>query len=298
MAGQATKVLIVDDQRAVREELAFALGYEGFATVEAADGEAALQAAQAPDVALVLLDVKMPGLDGLEVLGRLKEKRPQLPVVMISGHGDIETAVVAVKRGAYDFLQKPFGTDRVLVSVKNALHSAELGAENERLHQMLLHEHELRGQSPAIAAVRALVQKVAPTDAQVLITGENGTGKELVARQIHHSSRRRSGPFVAVNCAAIPAELVESELFGHEKGAFTGANQARAGHFEQAHGGTLFLDEVGDMPLPMQGKLLRALQERVVQRVGSARTVPIDVRVVAATNQDLMTMVAQKEFRE
>ncbi|MSR38398.1 MAG: sigma-54-dependent Fis family transcriptional regulator [Planctomycetes bacterium] len=298
MIEPGAKVLIVDDQRAVREELAFALGYEGFATVEAGDGEAALAAVCAPEVTAVLLDVKLPGLDGLEVLSRMKELRPSLPVVMISGHGDIETAVLAVKRGAYDFLQKPFGTDRVLVSIKNALQSAALAAENQQLKLELLREFELHGESPLMIAVRALIQKVAPTDAQVLITGENGTGKELVARQVHAQSRRRAGPFVAVNCAAIPADLVESELFGHEKGAFTGATQARLGHFELAHGGTLFLDEVGDMPLPMQGKLLRALQERVVLRVGSTKEVPIDVRVLAATNQDLLTMVAKKEFRE
>ncbi|GDY00807.1 sigma-54-dependent Fis family transcriptional regulator [Planctomycetota bacterium] len=298
MIEPGAKVLIVDDQRAVREELAFALGYEGFATVEAGDGEAALAAVRAPEVTAVLLDVKLPGLDGLEVLSRMKELRPSLPVVMISGHGDIETAVLAVKRGAYDFLQKPFGTDRVLVSIKNALQSAALAAENQQLKLELLREFELHGESPLMIAVRALIQKVAPTDAQVLITGENGTGKELVARQVHAQSRRRAGPFVAVNCAAIPADLVESELFGHEKGAFTGATQARLGHFELAHGGTLFLDEVGDMPLPMQGKLLRALQERVVLRVGSTKEIPIDVRVLAATNQDLLTMVAKKEFRE
>ena len=298
MVQPGPKVLIVDDQRALREELCFALGYEGFATAEAADGEAALRAAAAPDVAAVLLDVKMPGMDGLEVLTRLRELRPDLPVVMISGHGDIETAVMAVKKGAYDFLQKPFGTDRVLVSIKNALRAAALAAENHQLKQELSREFELRGQSAGIAAVRTLVHKVAPTDAQVLITGENGTGKELVAHQIHALSRRDERPFVAVNCAAIPAELVESELFGHEKGAFTGASQTRAGHFEQANGGTLFLDEVGDMPLSMQSKLLRTLQERTIQRVGATKEIPIDVRVLAATHQDLATMVSQKEFRE
>lgn len=193
MIEPGAKVLIVDDQRAVREELAFALGYEGFATVEAGDGEAALAAVRAPEVTAVLLDVKLPGLDGLEVLSRMKELRPSLPVVMISGHGDIETAVLAVKRGAYDFLQKPFGTDRVLVSIKNALQSAALAAENQQLKLELLREFELHGESPLMIAVRALIQKVAPTDAQVLITGENGTGKELVARQVHAQSRRRAG---------------------------------------------------------------------------------------------------------
>jgi DNA-binding NtrC family response regulator len=298
MPGRAVHVLIIDDQRAVREELAFALGYEGMATTEAQDGEAGLQAAKDKAVDVVLLDVKLPGLDGLEVLARLREARPELPVVMISGHGDIETAVLAVKKGAFDFLQKPFGTDRVLVSVKNALAAAALQRENSDLRAELHRGGELLGRSEAMASVRALVQKIAPTDAQVLITGENGTGKELVARRIHALSRRAAGPCVTINCAAIPAELVESEMFGHDKGAFTGAVQARAGCFEQADGGTLFLDEVGDMPLPMQSKLLRALQERVVQRVGSQKEVPVDVRVLAATNQDLAVMVEHKEFRE
>ncbi|MGE3174726.1 MAG: sigma-54-dependent transcriptional regulator [Planctomycetota bacterium] len=294
----AATILIVDDQRAVREELAFALGYEGFATIEAADGEAGLRAAADPAVTAVLLDVKMPGLDGLEVLPKLKELRPDLPVVMISGHGDIDTAVLAVKRGAYDFLQKPFGTDRVLVSIHNALAQSRLVRENRELKAELDRDSQLIGRSQQMAAVRQLIDKVAPTDAQVLITGENGTGKELAARRVHTQSKRSQRPFVAVNCAAIPAELVESELFGHEKGAFTGAVQSRAGCFEQAHGGTLFLDEIGDMPLPMQSKLLRALQERVIQRVGGQKEIPVDVRVLAATNQDLAAMVEQKEFRE
>jgi two-component system nitrogen regulation response regulator NtrX len=217
---------------------------------------------------------------------------------MISGHGDLDTAVLAVRSGAYDFLQKPFANDRLLLSLKNALRAAQLLHENERLRASLAAEHALLGQSPPIGAVRTTIAKVAPTDVAVLITGENGTGKELVARQVHTQSRRADGPFLALNCAAIPADLVESELFGHEKGAFTGAASARAGAFEQANGGTLFLDEVGDMPLPMQAKLLRALQERTVQRLGSSTQVPVDVRMLAATNQDLEQMVAAKTFRE
>ncbi|MBL8723757.1 MAG: sigma-54-dependent Fis family transcriptional regulator [Planctomycetes bacterium] len=292
-------ILIVDDHRAVREELAFALQYDGWQTLEAGDGPGALELAQRhPEVALVLLDVKLPGLDGLEVLPRLLELRPGLPVVMISGHGDLDTAILAVKKGAYDFLQKPFANDRVLLSIKNALASAALHRENTDLRAALAADHELRGQSPAIAAVRSLIAKVAPTDAAVLVTGENGTGKELVARQLHAQSRRQRGPFVALNCAALPADLVESELFGHTQGAFTGATSAREGAFEQAHGGTLFLDEVGDMPLPIQAKLLRALQERTVQRLGAAKPIEVDVRIVAATNQDLVAMVAGKAFRE
>ena len=296
-------ILIVDDHRAVREELAFALGYDGFTTAEAADGPQGLARALAGDVDLVLLDVKLPGLDGLEVLAQLKQQRPELPVVMISGHGDLDTAVLAVRKGAhdlavgaYDFLQKPFAADRVVLSIKNALRTSRLVRDNAALRASA--EHELLGASPPIEQVRAMVQKVGPTDVPVLITGENGTGKELVARQLHLQSRRADGPFVAVNCAAIPAELAESELFGHEKGAFTGAVHARAGSFEQADGGTLFLDEIGDMPLPLQSKLLRTLQERVVQRLGAQAPRAVDVRVLAATNQDLQTMVAEKAFRE
>ena len=291
-------VLIVDDQRAIREELAFALGYHGFATREAADGVAGLQAALCPEVACVLLDVKMPGLDGLEVLARLAEQRPEVPVIVISGHGDIDTAVLAVKKGAYDFLQKPFGSDRVLVSVKNALAAAQLATENTELKRELDRDSQLLGRSEAMQQVRARIDKVAPTDAAVLITGENGTGKELIAKRLHVQSRRARGSFVAINCAAIPVDLVESELFGHEKGAFTGAIATRVGSFEQASGGTLFLDEVGDMPLPMQAKLLRALQERVIQRVGGKSEIAVDVRVLAATNQDLSAMVSAKTFRE
>ncbi|MBL9079117.1 MAG: sigma-54-dependent Fis family transcriptional regulator [Planctomycetes bacterium] len=296
MVAEPATILIVDDHRAVREELAFALGYDGFTTAEAADGPSGLERALTGDVDLVLLDVKLPGLDGLDVLARIKEARPELPVVMISGHGDLDTAVLAVRKGAYDFLQKPFAADRVALSIRNALRTSRLQRDCATLRALA--DHELLGQSAAIGQVRGLVDKVAPTDVPVLITGENGTGKELVARQLHQKSRRNTGPFVAVNCAAIPADLAESELFGHEKGAFTGALQARAGSFEQAHGGTLFLDEIGDMPLPLQSKLLRTLQERVVQRLGAREPRSVDVRVLAATNQDLQAMVAEKTFRE
>jgi two-component system, NtrC family, nitrogen regulation response regulator NtrX len=298
MPAEPATILIVDDHRAVREELAFQLGYDGFRTTEASDGPAALLAAADPAVDLVLLDVKLPGLDGLEVLAQIKQSRPELPVVMISGHGDLDTAVLAVRRGAYDFLQKPFANDRLLLSLKNALRSARLHDDNRTLRAALAADHELLGQSPALLQLRSLVQKLAPTQVPALITGENGTGKELVARQLHLQGRSADGPFVALNCAAIPADLVESELFGHEKGAFTGAIASRPGAFEQADGGTLFLDEVGDMPLPMQAKLLRALQEQVVQRVGSQQPRTVSVRVVAATNQDLERMVADKSFRE
>ncbi len=298
MAPKAT-ILIVDDHRAVREELAFALDYDGFATAEAGDGQQCLdRIAEQPEIALVLLDIKLPGIDGLEVLQRLKQERPELPVVMISGHGDLDTAVLAVRRGAYDFLQKPFETDRVLLSIKNALDHAKLEHDNRKLRSKLQTENRLLGDSEPMARVRATIDKVAPTAVPVLITGENGTGKELVAQRLHGMSKRAERPFVAINCAAIPAELAESELFGHEKGAFTGAVASRPGAFEQADSGTLFLDEVGDLPLPMQAKLLRALQEQTVQRLGSQKNVTVDVRILAATNQDLDAMVAEKTFRE
>jgi DNA-binding NtrC family response regulator len=292
------RILIVDDQRAVREELAYALSFEKFRTLEAENGEACLRAMQEGDVAAVLLDIKMPGLDGLQVLSKLKEQWPQVPVVMISGHGDIETAVVAIKNGAFDFLPKPFDNDRLLVSVHNALRLRDLASENQELRHQLGSQWRILGDSPAIERVRQLIERVAPTDATVLITGENGTGKELVARQIHAQSRRATRPFVALNCAAIPNELLASELFGHERGAFTGAAGMRRGHFETAHGGTLFLDEIGDIAADAQGKLLRALQERVVTRVGGSAAIPVDVRLIAATNQDLQAMVQQKAFRE
>jgi len=297
MTNPAT-VLIVDDHRAVREELAFALDFDGWTTAEAEDGPSGLARAQESDIDLVLLDVKLPGMDGLEVLQQLKQARPELPVVMISGHGDLDTAVLAVRRGAYDFLQKPFESDRVLLSIKNALRTSRLQSENKALREVIQSEQQLLGISDAIEDVRATIQKVAPTEVAVLITGDNGTGKELVARQLHVQSKRSSGAFLAINCAAIPAELAESELFGHEKGAFTGAEQARAGAFELADGGTLFLDEIGDMPRAMQAKLLRALQEGSVQRLGSQAATKVDVRVLAATNQDLDKMVAEKAFRE
>lgn len=297
MSDQAT-VLIVDDHRAVREEIAFALDFDGWQTREADDGPSGLEQAQDPNVDLVLLDVKLPGMDGLEVLQKLKELRPDLPVVMISGHGDLETAVLAVRRGAYDFLQKPFATDRVVLSLKNALRTKQLASENETLRATIQSESQLLGGSDRMDQVRTMITKVAPTDVAVLITGDNGTGKELVARQLHVQSKRQEREFLAVNCAAIPEDLAESELFGHEKGAFTGAQNARAGAFELADGGTLFLDEIGDMPLAMQAKLLRALQEGVIQRLGSQVTTKVDVRVLAATNQDLEAMVQEKTFRE
>ena len=298
MPNAPAVILIVDDHRAVREELAFQLTFDGYLAREAPDGPTGLQMALDPAVDLLVLDVKLPGMDGLEVLAKAKEARPELPVVMISGHGDLETAVLAVRRGAYDFLQKPFGKDRLVLSLQNALAASRLARENAALRQALARDHALLGDSAAMQQARATIAKIAPTDVAALVTGENGVGKELAARQLHVQSRRGNGPFVARNCAAIPPDLVESELFGHERGAFTGALAAHAGAFEQAHGGTLFLDEVGDMPLPMQAKLLRVLQERRVQRLGASKETAVDVRIVAATNQDLPAMVAAKQFRE
>jgi len=299
MSAESPRILIVDDQAAVRDELAYALEFNGFRTVQAGDGKTALATLAEGDVDVMLLDIKLPGMDGLQVLDELRQQeRGDLPVIVISGHGDIETAVLAVRKGAYDFLPKPFDTDRVLVSVRNALHLRRLLAENDALRTQLSHDYTILGESPPVEAMRRLIAKVAPTEAQVLITGENGTGKELVARQIHAQSKRHRGPFVALNSAAIPAELMESELFGHERGAFTGAHQTRAGHFEAAKGGTLFLDEIGELDGAAQAKLLRALQERTVTRVGGRAPIAVDVRVVAATNQDLEALVQAKAFRE
>ena len=294
----APRILIVDDQTAVREELAYALKYEGYRTAEAAHGEAGRDALREGDIHVALVDIKMPGMDGMQLLQKVQEDHAEVPVIMITGHGDIETAVVALRNGAFDFLPKPFDTDRVLVSIKNALQVRELTSENLALRTELAKNHRILGTSAEIEAVRNMIERVAPTQAQVLITGENGTGKELVARQVHALSNRHTEPFVAVNCAAIPHELIESELFGHERGAFTGADRARIGHFEHADGGTLFLDEIGDMPLAAQAKLLRTLQDGVVTRLGGNSAMEVDVRVVAATNQDLEQLVEEKLFRQ
>ncbi len=300
MSAPPPRILIVDDQAAVRDELAYALEFNGFRSAQAPDGKKALETLAQGDVDVMLLDIKLPGMDGLQVLDELRKGQDasDVPVIVISGHGDIDTAVLAVRKGAYDFLQKPFDTDRVLVSVRNALHLRRLQSENTALRSELTKDYTILGDSPAIDGVRKLIAKVAPAEAQVLITGDNGTGKELVARQIHALSKRQRAPFVAINCAAIPAELIESELFGHERGAFTGANQARVGHFEAARGGTLFLDEIGELSATAQAKLLRTLQENTVTRIGGRGPIAVDVRVLAATNQDLEAMVQSKHFRE
>lgn len=276
-----SKILIIDDEKVIRATLKEILEYEKFEVFEAQDGEEGLKRIQEEDFDLVLCDVKMPKMDGLEVLEKVKnlDKSPQF--IMISAHGSIETAVEATKKGAFDFIPKPPDLNRLLLTVRNALDKKNLVTETKVLKKKLSKKLDMVGQSPAILLVKETIEKVAPTDARVLITGPNGTGKELVAHWLHQKSNRSSAPFIAVNCAAIPSELIESELFGHEKGAFTSAHKQRSGKFEQADGGTLFLDEIGDMSLSAQSKVLRALQENLINRVGSDKNIKVDVRVLA-----------------
>jgi len=292
------RVLVVDDEKGIREALTQLLEYEDIAVRACASGSEALSLYAEFRPHLVLLDVKMQGMDGLETLRKLRELDPRAQVVMISGHGTIQTAVEATQLGAYDFLEKPLDTDRILLTLRNALEHVDLASENVRLKAEVHAHYEMVGASRAVKDVIERIEKVAPTAARVLITGENGTGKELVARAIHTLSPRAQQPFVEVNCAAIPTELIESELFGHMKGSFTGAFADRAGKFELADGGTLFLDEIGDMSLSAQAKVLRALEEGVISRVGSGKTLAVDVRVVAATNKDLRAEIAAARFRE
>jgi two-component system nitrogen regulation response regulator NtrX len=291
-------VLVVDDEKSVRDSLRMILEYERYEVLFAENGEQALKTVQGSTVDVVLLDVKMAGMDGIEVLQRVREKRPELPVIMISGHGTIETAVEATKLGAFDFLPKPLDRDKLLVTIRNALHQARLAHEKQKLEETVEGKRQILGESAKIKEVLEIIDRVAPTDARVLITGENGTGKELVARAIHRKSKRADKPFVEVNCAAIPAELIESELFGHEKGSFTGATGQRIGKFEQADGGTLFLDEIGDMSLAAQAKVLRALEEGKIERVGGNKLIPVDVRVIAATNKNLEAEIKKGNFRD
>ena len=292
------RILIVDDEVGIRQALKQVLEFEHLVVKVASTGGEAITLYPEFRPHLVFLDVKMAGLDGLETLSRLRSLDPKAQVVMISGHGTIATAVEATQRGAIDFLEKPLETDRLLVTVRNARAHAELMDENIRLREATESRFTMVGESQALQTVRDLIAKVGPTSARVLITGENGTGKELVARALHDASPRRDRPFIEVNCAAIPSELIESELFGHMKGSFTGAFADRAGKFEQADGGTLFLDEVGDMSLPAQAKLLRVLQEGVVTRIGGSKSIQVDVRVLAATNKDLDGEIAEGRFRE
>ena len=295
------KLLIIDDERGIRNTLKEILADEGHEVEVAENGKQGLEMAQAKAYDLIFSDIKMPELDGLEVLKALKEGEEAIetPVVMITGHGDVETAVQALKLGAYDFLLKPLDLNRILITTKNALESKSLKQETKQLRKKVAAKGpQMIGESAAITRVREIINKVAPTEARVLITGPNGTGKEVVAHLIHENSARANGPMVEVNCAAIPSELIESELFGHMKGSFTGAVKDRAGKFEQADGGTLFLDEIGDMSLAAQTKVLRALQESEITRVGSDKAIKVNVRVLAATNKDLQKEIAEGHFRE
>lgn len=292
------KVLVVDDEAAIRESLRMILEYEGYDCVLAPTGQDGLVAVDRESPDLVFLDIKMPGMDGLEVLDRIRAENDNLPVVMISGHATVSTAVEATKRGAFDFIEKPLESERVLVTVRNALDQSRLATENRQLRRAAELRHELVGQTPALAKVMDAIRRAAPTNATVLILGESGVGKELVARAIHRNSQRSRERFVQVNCAALPEELIESELFGHEKGSFTGATEKQIGKFEQADRGTIFLDEVGDMSQKTQAKVLRVLQEGEVERIGSARTLKVDVRVIAATNKQLDVEIEKGNFRE
>jgi len=291
-------ILVVDDEKDIRTSLTGILEDEGYQVVTAASGADALEKLRDDMPDLVLLDIWMPGMDGLETLEKIKNLLPHITVIMISGHGTIETAVRSTKLGAFDFIEKPLSLDKVLIAVTNALRMKELYTENEELKRVAGNEHELIGSSAVIAELRDQIKRVAATNASVLINGANGTGKELVARSIHYYSQRHDKSFVAINCAAIPEALIESELFGHEKGAFTGAIAQKKGRFDLADGGTLFLDEIGDMSLRTQAKVLRILQERCFERVGGTRLVTVDVRLIAATNKDLEEEIRQGRFRE
>jgi two-component system, NtrC family, nitrogen regulation response regulator NtrX len=292
-----SQILIIDDEKAIRKTLTEILSYEGYKIEEASDGEEGLKKFKEKNYDVVLCDIKMPKLDGIEFLDKAREINPDIPVIMISGHGTIETAVEAVKKGAYDYIAKPPDLNRLLITIRNATDKTNLVTETKVLKRKVSKVEEMIGQSGPIVHIKETIEKVAPTDARILVTGENGVGKELVARWVHEKSNRASGPLVEVNCAAIPSELIESELFGHEKGSFTSAVKQRIGKFEQAHGGTLFLDEIGDMSLSAQAKVLRALQEGKITRVGGDKDINVDVRVIAATNKDLLQEVEEKNFR-
>ena len=296
--AEESKILVIDDERPIRNALKDIFEYEKFIVSEAPDGIEGLELLKKSTYDLVLCDIKMPKMDGIDVLDKILEIQPDIPVIMISGHADIDTAVGAIKKGAYDFISKPLDLNRLLITVRNALERQSLVTETKVLKRKISKTFDMIGDSPALKQIKDMIDRVAPTEARVLITGENGTGKELVARHLHEKSNRANGAFVEVNCAAIPSELIESELFGHEKGAFTSAIKQRKGSFEQAHGGTLFLDEIGDMSLSAQAKVLRALQESKVMRVGGEKELQVDVRVVAATNKNLQKEIEKGNFRE
>jgi DNA-binding NtrC family response regulator len=293
-----SRILVIDDERSIRNTLKDILEYEKYEVDLAEDGIKAFDKIKAASFDVVLCDIKMPGMDGIEVLEKLQEVTPDTPVVMISGHGNIDTAVESIKKGAFDYIEKPLDLNRLLITIRNAMDKSSLVTETKILKKKVNKKFEIVGESPALKAVVEMADRVAKTDARVLITGANGTGKELVARRIHDQSNRSAGPFIEVNCAAIPSELIESELFGHEKGSFTSAVKQHIGKFEQANGGTLFLDEIGDMSLSAQAKVLRVLQENIISRVGGDKHIKVDVRVVAATNKNLSAEIAENNFRE
>ncbi|MBS1783706.1 MAG: sigma-54-dependent Fis family transcriptional regulator [Bacteroidetes bacterium] len=293
----AQSILVIDDEKAIRKALNEILSFEGFKVEEAADGVEGLKKIEENGFDCILCDIKMPKMDGIEVLQKAQELKPDIPFIVISGHGNIETAVDAVKKGAYDYISKPPDLNRLLITIRNAMDKKVLVAETKQLRKKVSKFSEMIGESAPMKSIKETIEKVAPTDARVLITGDNGAGKELVARRIHELSHRSNAPLIEVNCAAIPSELIESELFGHEKGSFTSAIKQRIGKFEQANGGTLFMDEIGDMSLDAQAKVLRALQEGKITRVGGEKEIKVDVRVIAATNKDLMAEVEQKKFR-
>jgi DNA-binding NtrC family response regulator len=292
-----SNILIIDDEKAIRKTLSEILSYEGYKMDEAGDGEEGLKKFREKEYDVILCDIKMPKIDGIEFLERAKEANADIPIIMISGHGTIETAVEAVKKGAYDYISKPPDLNRLLITIRNAMDKTSLVAEAKVLKRRVSKVQEMVGASIPIQKIKETIEKVAPTEARILITGENGAGKELVARWVHEKSNRAGGPLIEVNCAAIPGELIESELFGHEKGSFTSALKQRIGKFEQANGGILFLDEIGDMSLNAQAKVLRALQEGKITRVGGDKDINVDVRVIAATNKDLLKEVEEKNFR-
>ncbi|TVR41436.1 MAG: sigma-54-dependent Fis family transcriptional regulator [Bacteroidia bacterium] len=292
------KILVIDDESSIRNTLKDILEYEKFEVTLAEDAEEALEKIQQGPFDVILCDIKMPKMDGITLLDKIREHDPDASVVMISGHGTIDTAVEAIKKGAYDFISKPLDLNRLLITIRNATDKTKLVTETRVLKRKVSKTYEMIGQSEAIQHIKAMIERVAPTDARVFITGENGTGKELVARWVHELSNRSTGPFIEVNCAAIPSELIESELFGHEKGSFTSAVKQKKGNFELANGGTIFLDEVGDMSLSAQAKVLRTLQESKITRVGGEKEITVDVRVVAATNKNIQQEIKQGNFRE
>lgn len=294
------KILIVEDEESIRRVLKNIITEESknYKVFEAEDGLQGVKMIKEDDFDLVLCDIKMPKMDGIEVLEYAKKAKPEVPFLMISGHGDLETAVQSMKMGAFDYISKPPDLNRLLNAIRNALDKKELVVENKRLKKKVSKKYDMVGESESLQNIKEMIEKVAPTEARVLITGQNGTGKELVAHWLHEKSERSNGPMIEVNCAAIPSELIESELFGHKKGSFTGAQKDRAGKFEAANGGTIFLDEIGDMSLAAQAKVLRALQEGKIQRVGDEKDIAVNVRVIAATNKNLQKEIEEKKFRE